>query len=342
MRTATNQRSNNSALIPQRSLLVVALCALLFALCGPLSAQQAKKIARIGFLGATSASANSARLEAFRQGLRELGYVEGKNIVIEYRYADGKPLRLPALAAELVGLNVNVIVSGGAAATWPAKQATATIPIIMTGDNDPVRSGFVASLARPGGNVTGLSTLTNELSGKRLELLKEIVPRLSRVAVMGAANTPGNEQALKDTELAAKALRLQVQPIDVLSRNDIETAFREAVNGNADAVLLLGGSVFVLERRQIAVLSVKSRLPTVHYRQEFVEDGGLMSYATSLADLSRRAAIYVDKILKGTKPADLPVEQPTKFELVINQKTAKQIGLTVPPNVLARADRVIR
>ena len=342
MRTAKNQRSNNLALTPQHSVLIVALGTLLFALCDSVDAQQQKKIPRIGFLGATSASANSARLEAFGQGLRELGYVEGKNIVIEYRYADGTPNRLPALAAELVGLNVNVIVSGGAAATAPAKQATATIPIIMTGDNDPVQAGFVASLARPGGNVTGLSTLTNELSGKRLELLKEIVPRLSRVAVLGAPNTPGNEQALKDTELAAKALSVQVQYLNALGRKDIESAFRKAGNGRADAVLFLGGSLFVLERKQIAALAVKSRLPTVHYRQEFVEDGGLMSYATSLADLSRRAAIYVDKILKGAKPADLPVEQPTKFELVINLKAAKQIGLDVPPNVLARADRVIR
>jgi ABC-type uncharacterized transport system substrate-binding protein len=321
---------------------IVVLCAMLVALCSSVEAQQQKKIPRIGFLGAASASANSARLKAFEQGLRELGYVEGKNIVIEYRYADGKFDRLPALAAELVALKVDAIVSGGASATGPAKEATATIPIIMTGDNDPVEAGFVATLARPGGNVTGLSTLTNELSGKRLELLKEIVPRLSRVAVMGVPNTPGNEQALKDTELAAKALRVRVQSIDVVGRNDIETAFRDAGNGNADAVLLLGGSVFVLHRKQIAALSVKSRLPTIHYRQEFVEDGGLMSYATSLADLCRRAATYVDKILKGAKPADLPVEQPKKFELVINLKTAKQIGLTIPPNVLARADRVIR
>ncbi len=259
---------------------------------------------------------------------------------IDMQTAD--PKVLPTLAAELVGLNVNAIISGGAAATRPAKQATATIPIIMTGDNDPVGSGFVANLARPGGNVTGLSTLTNELNGKRLELLKEMIPRLSRVAVLGVPNTPRNDKALNETELAAGALRIQVQYLNVLSREDIESAFREAGSGRADAVLLLGGSVFVLERRQIAALAVKSRLPTIHYRQEFVEDGGLMSYATSLADLSRRAAIYVDKILKGAKPAELPVEQPTKFELVINLHAAKQIGLRIPLNVLARADRVIK
>jgi putative ABC transport system substrate-binding protein len=274
--------------------------------------------------------------------LRELGYLEGKNIVVEYRYADGKPDRLPALAAELIGLKVDVIVSGGAAATGPAKKATATIPIIMTGDNDPVSSGFVASLARPGGNVTGLSTLTTEPSGKRLELLKEIVPRLSRVAVLGVTNTPGNDQALNEAELAAGVLRVQLQYLDVRDPNDIETAFREATKGRADAVLLLGGSVFVLQRKQIAALAVKSRLPAIHYRHEFVEDGGLMSYATSLTDLSRRAATYVDKILKGAKPADLPVEQPTKFEFIINLRAAKQIGLTIPQSILYRADKVIK
>jgi putative tryptophan/tyrosine transport system substrate-binding protein len=308
----------------------------------PTQAQQSPKVPRIGFLGAASLSANSARVDAFRQGLRDLGYIEGKNIVFEYRYADGKLDRLPALAAELVGLKVDVIISGGAAATRPAKDATATIPVIMTGDNDPVRSGFVASLARPGGNVTGLSTLTTELSGKRLELLKEIAPKLSRVAVLGVSNTPGNDQALKEAELAARALRVQLQYLDVPGPKDIETAFREANKERADAVLMLGGSVFVLQRKQIAALAVKSRLPAIHYRHEFVEDGGLMSYATSLTDLSRRAATYVDKILKGAKPAELPVEQPTKFELLINLKAAKQIGLTIPQRVLLKADRVIQ
>jgi putative ABC transport system substrate-binding protein len=305
-------------------------------------AQQPAKIPRIGFLGAASASANSARIEAFRQGLRELGYVEGKNIVVEYRYADGKSDRLPALAAELIGLKVDVIVSGGAAATRPAKEATSTIPIVMTNDNDPVGSGFVASLARPGGNITGLSTLAPELSGKRMEILREIIPRLSRVAVLASSTQPGYAQALEEMELAAKAFGLKLQHLNVLVPKDIETAFRAAGEARADAVLLLGGSVFVLQRKQIAALAVKSRLPAIHYRQEFVEDGGLMSYATSVTDLSRRAATYVDKILKGAKPADLPVEQPTKFELLINLKAAKQIGLTIPPNVLARADKVIK
>lgn len=321
---------------------MLALLAMIVALSASAEAQQPKKVWRIGYLGAASASVNAARIEAFRQGLHEVGYVEGKNIVLEYRFADGKLDRLPALAADLVGLDVDIIVSGGARATRPAKEATGTIPIVMTNDPDPVGDGFVGSLAQPGGNVTGLSTLSSELSGKRLELLKEIVPRLSRLAVLRVPNNPGNSQAFRETELAAKALSVRSQYLDVTGTKTIEIAFREATKGRADAVLLLGGSVFVLQRKQIAALAVKSLLPTIHYRHEFVEDGGLISYATSLTDLSRRAATYIDKILKGAKPADLPVEQPTKFELVVNLTAAKQIGLTIPPNVLARADKVIR
>ena len=318
------------------------LSALLFALCGSAEAQQPKKVLRIGYLGATSLSANRDRVEAFRQGLRELGYVEGKNIVIEYRYAEGKRDRLSELAAELVRLKVDVIVSGGAAATRPAKEATSTIPIVMTGDSDPVGNGFVASLARPGGNITGLATLSPELSGKRLELLKEAVPTLSRVAVLGDSSNPSNAQNLKETELAAGALGVRIQYLDVRGPKDLETAFRAANKGRAEGVLVLGGAVFVSQRTQVAELAVKSRLPAIYYRPDFVEDGGLMSYATGLTDLSRRAATYVDKILKGRKPADLPVEQPMKFEFIINLKAAKQIGLTIPPNVLVRADRVIK
>jgi putative tryptophan/tyrosine transport system substrate-binding protein len=335
--------SNNlKSKIQNRKLVGIVTFAVTLTISAAALAEQPKKVYRIGFLGAASISANSARIEALRQGLRALGYVEGKNIVIEYRYADGKADRLPALAAELIGLKVDLIVSGGAAATGPAKEATTTIPIVMTNDPDPVRSGFVASLARPGGNVTGLSAFTTELSGKRLELLKETVPRVSRVAVLGFSNNPDNDQALRETELAAGALRMQLQYLDVLGATDIETVFRAAIKGRAEAVLLLAGSVFILQRKQIAALAAKSRLPAMYPRHEYVEDGGLMSYATSLTDLSRRAAIYVDKILKGAKPADLPVEQPTKFELVINLKTAKQIGLTIPQSVLYRADKVIR
>ena len=304
------------------------------------NAQQAKKVHRIGFLAA--ARSTTPAVEAFRQGLRELGYVEGKNIVIEWRYAEGKLDRLRELAAELVRLKVDVIVTAGSASTRPAKEATVTIPIVMAFDNDPVGSGFVASLARPGGNITGLSTLAPELSGKRLELLKEIVPRLSRVAVLGESNNPGNAQSLRETELAAAALGVQLQYLDVRGPKDIETAFRAAGKGRADAVLVLGSPVVTSQRTQVVELAVKNRLPAIYNRQEFVEAGGLMVYAASSSDLFRRAATYVDKILKGAKPTDLPVEQPTKFEFIINLKAAKQIGLTIPPNVLARADKVIR
>ena len=305
-------------------------------------AQQPTKIPRIGYLTNAFLSALEARTEAFRQGLRELRYVEGKNIVIEYRSAEGKPDRLPALAAELVRLKVDVIVTTGASVTRAAKEATVTIPIVMTNDNDPVGNRFVASLARPGGNITGLVTLSPELSGKRLELLKETVPRLSRVAVFGSSTTPGNAQVLKETELAAGALGVKLQYLDVLGPKDIETAFRAASKKRAEAVLLLGSPVLNSQRTKLAELAVKSRLPAIYNFLEFVEAGGLMTYGVSRNDLARRAATYVDKILKGAKPADLPVEQPTKFEFIINLKAAKQIGLTIPPNVLVRADKVIK
>jgi putative tryptophan/tyrosine transport system substrate-binding protein len=320
----------------------LAVCALLFALSVSAEAQQTTKVPRIGYLTGASPSSMSARTEAFRQGLRELGYMEGKNIVIEYRYAEEKLDRLPALAAELVRLKVDVIVSGGPGATRPAKEATNTIPVVMTFDNDPVGNGFVGSLARPGSNITGLATLAPELSGKQLELLKEIVPKLSRVAVLGSSTNPGYAQALKETGLAAGALAVKLQYLDVREPRDIESAFRAAGKGRAEAVLVLGNPVLASQRTQFANLAVKTRLPAIYWRSDIVESGGLMSYGVSFSDLDRRAATYVDKILKGAKPADLPVEQPTKFELVINLKAAKQIGLTIPPNVLARADRVIR
>jgi putative tryptophan/tyrosine transport system substrate-binding protein len=305
-------------------------------------AQQPKKVPRIGFLGATYPSTNAARIEAFRQGLRELGYVEGKNIVIEYRWAEGKTERLPALAAELVRLKVDVIVTAGPPPTRAAKEATSTIPIVMGFDNDPVGNGFVASLARPSGNITGLATLAPEISGKQLELLKEILPRLSRMAVFGTSTQPGTAQALRETELAAGAFGVQLQYLDVLGPKDIETAFQAARKGPADAVLVLSSAVIFSQRTQIADLAVKNRLPVIFPQSEYVEDGGLMSYAPNYADLFRRAATYVDKILKGAKPADLPVEQPTKFEFIINLKAAKQIGLTIPQRVLTRADKVIK
>jgi len=281
-------------------------------------------------------------MDAFQQGLRELGYVEGKNIVIERRHGEGKLERLPGLAAELVRLNVDVLVTSGPTATRPAKEATSTIPIVMTFDDDPVGSGFVASLARPGGNITGLSTLAPEISGKQLELLKEIIPRLFRVAVFGTSTRQGTAQALKEMELAAGAFAVKLQYLDIEDPKDTATAFRAASKGRADALLVLQSPVFNSQRAQIADLAQKNRLPAAYPRQEFVEDGGLMSYGASISDLDRRAATYVDKILKGAKPADLPVEQPIKFEFIINLKAAKQIGLTIPPNVLARADKVIK
>jgi putative tryptophan/tyrosine transport system substrate-binding protein len=320
----------------------VMVSAMLSALCFSAEAQQPTKVSRIGFLSAPSPSAVSARAEAFRQGLRELGYVEGKDIAIEYRYAEGKLDRLPALAAELVRLMVGVIVTGTSAGTRAAKEATATIPIVTAQDGDPVGNGFVASLARPGGNITGLSSLAPEISGKRLELLKEIGPKFSRVAIFGNSTSPGTAQSLKESELAAGAFGVQLQYLDVRSPKDIETAFPAASKGRADAVLVLASPVFNIQRKQIVDLAVKSRLPVIYYAPEWVQDGGLMSYGVSYTDMYRRAATYVDKILKGTKPVDLPVEQPKKFEFIINLKAAKQIGLTIPPNVLARADKVIR
>jgi putative ABC transport system substrate-binding protein len=305
-------------------------------------AQQPKKVPRIGYLG--TGLGTPERRDAFRQGLRELGYVEGKNIIIEFRSAGGNLERLPAIAAELVHLKVDVIVSAGSTITRAAKQATATIPIVMTQDSDPVGDGFVASLARPGGNITGLSNYAPELSGKRLELLREVVSSLSRVAVFRNAAVPGNAQMAKEVELAAGAVGVKLQYLDVPSANDIEPAFRAAREGRADAgLMLVSGSILGGQRRtQIAELAKKIRLPVMYDNQANVEAGGLMSYGVHRTDLDRRAATYVDKILKGAKPADLPVEQPVKFEFIINLKAAKQIGLTIPPNVLARADKVIR
>jgi putative ABC transport system substrate-binding protein len=305
-------------------------------------AQQPAKIPRIGYLTGASLSAIAARAEAFRQGLRELGYVEGKNIVIEWRSPEGKADRLPVLVAELVRLKVDIILSGGPTTTRAAKEATNTIPIVMAQDIDPVGSGFVASLARPGGNITGLSSLSVDISGKRLELLKEIVPKLSRVAILGTSTVPGYAPSLRETELAAGAFGVKLQSLDELDPKNTETAFREASKGRAGAVLVLGSPVFNSQRKQNADLAVKSRLSAIYYAPEWVEEGGLTSYGVSYTDLARRAATYVDKILKGAKPADLPVKQPIKFEFIINLKAAKQIGLTIPPNVLARADRVIR
>ncbi len=307
----------------------------------PAQAQQTKKLPLVGFLIGSSPSSQQPRLESFKRGLRERGYTEGQNILIELRSGEGKPERLAIVAAELVALKVNIIVTGGPSSTLAAKQVTSMIPIVMTGDSDPVGEGLVASLARPGGNITGLSTLGPELSGKRLEILKEIVPKLSRVAVFSSSQRR-NVTTMKEIDAAARALRLQLQDIELQSSNDVEAAFRTAIKGRAQAILALSSAVLLSQRAQIAELAVKHRLPVIYAREEFVEAGGLMHYTPSTSDLSRRAATYVDKILKGANPADLPVEQPMKFEFVVNLKAAKQIGLTIPPNVLVRADKVIR
>ena len=325
-----------------KNIFSVALCVLLFALSVVVAeAQQPQKIPRVGFLAATSPSAVATRIQAFHQGLRELGHTEKKNIVIEYRYAEVKLERLSALAAELVRLNVDVFLTAGPRATRAAKQATGTIPIVMAFDPDPVSNGFVASLARPGGNITGLSSLSPEISGKQLELLREIIPKFSRLTVLGHSAVPGNAQALRETEFAAGAVDVELRYLDVQDLKDVGTAF-EASKGRADAVLVLQSPVVTAHPKQFAELAAKNRLPTIYWSSEFVEAGGLMSYGVSFTDLYRRAATYVDKIVKGAKPADIPVEQPKKFELVINLRAAKQIGLTIPPNVLARADRVIK
>jgi len=338
----SSERENNRSYAMTRRFNISFVLTILLLTVYSAQAQHATKIARIGLLVAVSPSASAARMETFRQGLRKLGYAEEKNIVIESRYAEGKLDRLPALATELVRLNVDIIVTAGGQATRAAKEATSTIPIVMTNGPDPVGSGFVASLARPGGNITGLATLAPELSGKRLELLREVVPKLSRVAIFGTSTQPGHAQATKELELATKAFNVQLQFLDVLNSKEIETAFRAALTARPDGVLTLTSPILRSQRVQIAELAIKNRIPAIYNDIQFVEAGGLIFYGVSFIDLDLHAAIYVDRILKGAKPADLPVEQPKKFEFVINLKAAKAIDLMIPPNVLARADRVIK
>jgi putative ABC transport system substrate-binding protein len=282
------------------------------------------------------------RYEAFRQGLRDLGYIEGRNIVIERGDAGGKIDRLADAAAELVRLKVKVIVTTGTTGSLAAKQATSTVPIVMTTGGDPVREGLIASLARPGGNITGLTSISTDLAGKRLELLTETIGKLTRVGVLLNPGDPSSSGSLAETEAAARALGVEVQALEVRSPDDFETAFKAASRRRVQALIILQNSLINSQRTRILELATKNRLPTMFGEAAQVESGGLMSYAPNSAELFRRAATYVDKILKGAKPADLPVEQPMKFEFVINLKAAKQIGLTIPPNVLARADRVIR
>ena len=316
----------------------VALAAMLLALGFAAEAQQPAKIPRIGYLG----EADLALTEAFRQGLREHGYVEGKNIVIEYRNRERVKIQLAELASDLVRLNVDVIVTGGTA-TFAAKSATSSIPIVFVNNGDPVGVGLVASLARPGGNITGLSNAAgSELWGKRLELLKESFPKVSRVAVLWNPETPSSAVAIKMMETPAQSLGIKTQSLEIRQPGDLEQTFSAMKRDHADALATLGSNFIVNQLKRIVELAAKNRLPAMFGDFRFVEAGGLMCYGPSYPDLYRRAATYVDKILKGAKPADIPVEQPMKFELVINLKTAKQIGLTIPPNVLARADKVIK
>ena len=325
----------------KKNVFCLALCALLFALSYPVEAQQPGKVIRIGILNSGSVSTAKSSHDAFREALRELGYVEGKNIVFEYRYADGKLDRLPDLAAELVRAKVDIILVAGTQTTTAAKRATRTIPIVVGAASDLVGTGLVASLARPGGNITGSTRISPELSGKRLELLKETVSKVSRVAVILSAVTT-DQDAFNEMEAAARQLGVKLQAANVRDPNEFQSAYAAMVREHADGVIILRGSFTSFHRRQLVELAVKNRLPSMCEESVWTNLGCLMSYGPDLRHLWRRAAIYVDKILKGAKPADLPVEQPTKFELAINLKTAKQIGLTIPPNVLARADRVIR
>jgi len=314
---------------------------LLFGLCFWAKAQDQKKIPRIGILAGGSASSDSPRVQAFLRGLRELGWVEGRNLMIEYRYADGQLDRLNKLAAELVTNRVDVIVAQAPAAVRAAKRESNATPIVMAHGGDPVAQGFVASLARPGGNVTGISNFSAELSGKRLELLKEAFPKTSRVAVIWNPDAPGPVLGFKELEIAAKVVDVPLESLPVRGPKDFERAFR-AARDRAGGLLVIQDVVTVTHLKQIVKLATAHRLPAIYMEREWAEAGGLMSYGVNQNDLHRRAATYVDRILKGAKPADLPVEQPTKFELIINLKTAKEIGLTIPPNVLARADKVIR
>ena len=320
----------------------ILLCAMLFALCASAEAQQPKKVPRIGFLSVGSAASMSGRVEGFRRGLREQGYTEGQNIVVEYRYAEDKLDRLREFAEELTRLKVDVIVTGGPLATRPAKETAGTIPIVLAYEADPIRTGLAASLARPGGNITGLTSNAEELNGKRLELLKEAIPKLSRVAVLRNPGMLGSAEALKDAELAAQSLGLKIQALEIRGPNDLDGIFQGAKKGSVGALMTIGDPVTFTHRKRVADLAIKNRIATIHGQIQFAEAGGLMVYGPNDADMYRRAATFVDKILKGTKPADLPVERPVKFDLIINLKTAKQIGLTIPPNVLARADKVIK
>jgi len=325
-----------------KAILLLALCSLLLALSFPAEAQQQGKVFKVGWLATRSASAPAPVLALFRRELRALGYVEGKNIAIEVRSSEDKPDRLPALADELVRLKVDVLFAPSTNEALVAKNATKTIPIVFVGSGDPVAAGLIDSLARPGGNITGFTRLGTVLAGKRLELLKETIPKLSRVAVMWNPQDAGSRQEWKESQLPARELGLQLHSMEVSSADKIDSAFKETAKAGSGALAAATSPLFTTNQKRIADLATKYRLPAIHSRGDWVDSGSLMSYGADQAESYKRAASIVDKILKGAKPADLPVEQPTKFEFVINLKTAKALGLTIPPNVLARADKVIR
>ena len=332
-------------MITKKKIIALALYTMLFAVCSSAVAQQPKKVPRIGYLYQGDRISDSRRIEAIQLGLRELGYIEGQNIVFEYRYANGKHGLESELADELVRLKVDLIlVPGGADWVQTVKNATKTIPIVMTGTGgDPIAAGLVESLARPGGNITGITNLSAELGGKRLELLKEAVPKVAHVAVLyNPSNPPSVREVKEDLPIAARALGMTIQSWEVRAADGFDKVFAAMRKQRPDGLYLPTGPQMFTNAKRIAGFALKSRLPSVYGRKETVDEGGLMSYGADIADSYRRVAIYVDKILKGTKPAELPIEQPTKFELVINLKTAKQIGVTIPQSVLARADRVIK
>ena len=343
IRVFYSQSDNLRSKIQNRKWAGIAALAIAFAMCGAVAEAQQTKIPRIGYLTGSGSDSNTAFRTAFLQGLRDLGYIEGKNVLLEYRYAEGDLSRSPKLVAELVQLKVDLIFASFLPGIRAAKDASKTIPIVMLSVYDPVASGLIDSLAHPGGNITGVAALRGDLSGKRLELLQEVLPGRTRVDILWDANAPGPVMSFKEYQTAARALKIQLQSVEVRGpAPDLESAFQALAKSRANALILVSNPIVAPHRERIASVAIKNRLPSMCESTEYVEAGCLMSYAANQAEMFRRAASYVDKILKGAKPADLPVEQPTKFELVINLKTAKQIGLTIPPNVLARADRVIK
>jgi ABC-type uncharacterized transport system substrate-binding protein len=345
-RPSTSCSDNRKSAIQNRKLVGSVALVLTLAMCGAVAtAQQPAKIPRIGYVSGTGdPKTPGLQVETFRQGLRDLGYVEGKNIVIEYRYTEGNQDRAPRLVAELIQLNVDVLVATTSPAIRAAKQATKTIPIVMVTTSDPIAAGLIDSLARPGGNITGLTSLTRELSGKRLELLKEMIPRVARVGVLWTTTgVPGLATAFDDYDSAARDLKISLKSLEVHGPNPkLEELLRDAVKARVSAIIAIRVPLLISHRKQIADFALNNRLALMSEGSEYVEVGSLVSYSASDVENYRRAAVYVDKIIKGAKPADLPVEQPKKFEFIINLKTAKQIGLIIPPNVLARADRIIR